>query len=308
VAILSNKFSSPVVKGSECRFYSLFEAENMKRIVILIVLVAIAGVAGIVRSSVGSVAELRQLASHRNTADVRQEIRQSYELAPGARVELSGLNGAVKIETSDTKTAEIYIERTASCQEAMDRRKITIEADANSLRIRGEKSQDAGFFSRFFGSSANERTTLKLPRQIALTAKGVNGSFITGDIDGAVEVTGINGRVQVGSAAGTANFKGINGNMVVGLKRIDQEGVTLSGINGNIELQLGADVNADFDARGMNGQVISDLPNVAIDKEKRGKYGARIGSGGAGITAKGINGNIRFTRGAGESVSSAVVD
>jgi len=269
----------------------------MKRIVILIVLVAIAGVAGVVRSSVKSVSELRGLVSHRNTADVRQEIRQSYELSPGARVEIVGLNGAVKIETSDTKTAEVYIERTASCQEAMDRRKVTIEADANSLRIRGEKSDDAGFFSRLFGSS-NERTTLKLPRQIALNAKGVNGSFITGDIDGAVEVTGVNGRVQVGSTVGTALFKGINGNMVVGLKSIGQEGVTLSGINGNIELQLGADVNADFDARGLNGRVISDLPNVSIDKEKRGSYWARIGTGGAGITAKGINGNIRFTRAA----------
>ena len=86
----------------------------MKRIVILIVLVAIAGVAGVVRSSVGSVSELRGLVSHKNAADVRQEIRQTYELAPGARVEIAGLNGAVKIETSDTKTAEIYIERIAS--------------------------------------------------------------------------------------------------------------------------------------------------------------------------------------------------
>jgi len=275
----------------------------MKRIVILIVLVALAGVAGIVRSSVGSVAELRELASHKNTGDVRQEIRQTYELAPGARVEISGLNGAVKIETSDTKTAEIYIERTASTQEAMDRRKVTIEADANSLRIRGEKADDAGFFSRFFGSSANERTTLKLPRQIALSAKGVNGALTTSDINGVVEVTGVNGRVQVGSAAGSVTLKGINGGVVVGLKKIEGEGVTLSGINGNIELQLGADVNADFDARGLNGRVISDLPNVSIDREKRGNYWARIGTGGAGITAKGINGNIRFTRAAGETAT-----
>src|SRR5215213_906234 len=158
----------------------------MKRILILFVLVGIAAVAGVVRSSVGSVAELRGLVSHKHAADVRQEIRQSFELAPGARVELSGLNGAVKIETSDTKTAEVYIERTASSQEALDRRKVTLEADANSLRIRGEKSDDAGFFSCFFGSSG-ERTTLKLPRQIALYAKGVNGSFITSDIDGPVE-------------------------------------------------------------------------------------------------------------------------
>ena len=277
----------------------------MKRIVILIVLVAIAGVAGVVRSSVGSVAELRGLVAHKNAAAVRQEIRQSYKLDPGARVELSGLNGAVNIETSDSNTAEVYIERTASCQEAMDRRKVTIESNPNSLRIRGDKSDDAGFFSRLFGGSANERTTLKLPRQIALTAKGVNGAFVTSDIDGAVEITGINGRVQVGSAIGTATFKGINGSMVVGLKRIDQEGVTLSGINGNIELQLGADVNADFDARGLNGRVISDLPGVQIDKEKRGKYWARIGNGGAGITAKGINGNIRFTRVAVETAPAA---
>jgi hypothetical protein len=272
----------------------------MKRIVILVLLVTIAAIAGVVRSSVGSVAELRGLVSHRNTADVRQEIRRTFELSPGARVEISGLNGAVRIETSDTKTAEVYIERTASTQEAMDRRKVTLEGDSNSLRIHAENA-DTGFFSRFLGSSAGERATLKLPRQIVLAAKGVNGSFVTTDIDGAVEISGINGRVQIGNAVGRAAFKGINGNMVVGLKRIDQEGVTLSGINGNIELQLGADVNADFDARGMNGRVVSDLPNVSIDKSKRGSYWARIGNGGAGITAKGINGNIRFTRVATES-------
>ena len=265
----------------------------MKRIVILIVLVTIAGVAGVVvRSSSGC--RLRGLVSHNNASDVREEIRQNYELSPGARVELTGLNGAVKIETSDSKTAEVYIERTAATQEALNRRKVTIEADANSLRIRGEKG-DGGFFDRFFGSSATEKVTLKLPRQISLYAKGVNGPFVTSEIEGPVEVAGINGRVQIGSAMGRATFKGINGSMVIGLKKLDIDGVSLSGINGNIELQLASDVNADFDARGMNGRVSSDLPNVEIDKTKRGSYWARIGTGGTGITAKGINGNIRFT-------------
>lgn len=268
----------------------------MKRIVIFVVLVLLAGVAGVVvrSASRGTVAEIRELVTHHNT-DVREQIRQSYNLSPGARVELTGLNGAVNIETSDSTRAEVLIERTASSQEALDRRKVVIEADANSLRIHGEKG-DGTFLARIFGSSAGERVTLKLPRQIALYAKGVNGAFVAGDIDGGVEVAGINGRVQIGSAVGRATFKGINGNMVVGLKKLDQDGVTLNGINGNIELQLGADVNADFDARGMNGNVVSDLPNVAIDKERRGRYSARIGSGGAGITAKGINGNVRFTR------------
>jgi hypothetical protein len=269
----------------------------MKRIVILIVLVGLAAVAGVVVRSGGTAAELRGLVSHHSASDVREEIRQTYELAPGARVELTGLNGPVKIETSETKTAEVYIERTAPSQEALDRRKVIVEADANSLRIRGEKG-DGSFFSRFFGSSGGERVTLKLPRQISLYAKGVNGPFVTGDIDGPVEVSGVNGKVHIANSVGRALFKGINGSIVVGLKKIDQDGVTLSGINGNIELQVGADVNADLEARGMNGRVVSDLPNVEVDKSKRGSYSARIGTGGSGITAKGINGNIRLTRGA----------
>jgi DUF4097 and DUF4098 domain-containing protein YvlB len=277
----------------------------MKRIVILVVLVALAGVAGVVvRSSSsdnGTMAEIRGLVSHHEAGDdVREEIRQNFELAPGARVDLSGINGAVKIETSDTRTAEVYIERTATSQEALNRRKIYIEANTDRLRIRGETVEHS-FFAKLFGSKAAERVTLKLPRQISLVAKGVNGAVVVGELDGPIEFSGINGKVNVANAAGTAMLKGINGNVVVGLKRIEQEGVTLSGINGNIELQLPADVNADFDARGMNGRLIADLPNVSIDKGRRGSYWARIGNGGSGITAKGINGNIRLTRAPGST-------
>jgi hypothetical protein len=270
----------------------------MKRLVILVVLVAVAGIAGaVVRSSSskgGTVAELRELVSHDATDNVRAEIRQNFELAPGARVDLGGINGPVKIETADTKTAEVYIERTGSCQEALDRRKVYVEGSADRLSIRAETVEHS-FFARLFGAKASEKVTLKLPRQISLAAKGVNGSVVVGEIEGPVELGGINGKVNIAKAAGVATFKGINGNIFASLKNIDQEGVTLSGINGNIELQLPADVNADFDAHGMNGRVIADLPNVAIDRSRHGTYWARIGNGGTGISAKGINGNIRLT-------------
>jgi len=279
----------------------------MKRILIVILLVVLAGIAGVVVRSASRVAEFRGLVSHQNASDVRDDIRQKFELSPGARVELAGLNGPVKIETSDTKIAEVYIERTAPSQEILDRRKVFVEADANSLRIHTEKA-DSGFFSRFFGSSAKEHVTLKLPRQISLNGKGINGSFVTGDIDGPVEVSGVNGRVQIANATGRASFKGINGSVVIGLKKLDLEGVTLSGINGNIELQCGVDVNADLEARGMNGRVVSDLPGVKVEKYKGRSYQARIGTGGSGITAKGINGNIRLTTGGTAAAMSKAVN
>jgi DUF4097 and DUF4098 domain-containing protein YvlB len=266
----------------------------MKRILILVALVVIAGIAGIVRSH-SKAGDFDRLVSHNATDQVREEIRQSYPLAPGASVELTNINGAIRIETSDTNTAEVYVERLASSNEALSRRKVIIEADSNNLRIRGEKG-DVGFFERLFGSNPSEKLTLKLPREIALHTKGVNGALIVAELDGPVEVRGVNGRVQI-AAANAAEFKGINGNITIGLKRLNNDGVTLGGINGNIELQLTPGINAAFDAHGINGNVVSDLSEVSIDRSKRGTYSGQIGSGGSSvITAKGINGNIRLTR------------
>jgi len=277
----------------------------MKRILILVALVVIAGIAGIVRSRTHS-GDFDRLVSRNATQNAHDNFSRSYQLAPGAVVELSDINGSVKIETSDTQTAEVVVERTASNEQALTRRKITVDADTNSLRVRGEKG-DVGFFARLFGSTPSEKVTLKLPRQISLRTRGVNGAVTVGEIAGSVEMQGINGRVQVAGTTGSAEFKGINGSIVVGLKQINDQGVTLSGINGNIELQLAQGINADLEAKGMNGRLISEMSDVAIDKNEHGKYSARIGTGGSAINAKGINGNIRLTR-TGASAEATAVD
>lgn len=272
----------------------------MKRIVLVIVLVGIAGIVGIVRSNSNPLRSLNSLPGvfhedKQSGQDVREEIRKSYELSAGARVEVSGINGSVKIETADVKTADVLIERTGSTQEVLSRRQIVIDATATSLRIHGEKA-DGSFLGRLFGSAPSERVTLRLPRQISLVAKGVNGSVVVGEIAGPVEVHGINGKVDIAQSTGSAQLKGINGNVSVGFKQLDSQGIDISGINGNIELKLDANLNADLEASGMNGNVISDLPGVIVDRTKRGHYTAQIGSGGNAISARGINGNIRLTR------------
>lgn len=273
----------------------------MKKIILVILLVAVAGIAGVVRSRAKTTGGIRNWSqvvdgNKSSASDVREEIRKSYELSPGARVEVGGINGGVKIETSDSKTAEVYVERTGNSQEVLGRRKVTIEATANTLTVRAENA-DTSFLARIFGSNPTEHVTLRLPREISLVATGINGSLITGEINGAVTVKGVNGKVDIARASGAATFKGINGNIAVALQQIDQGGVDISGINGNIELRLNEGVNADLDAHGMNGNVVSNLPNVSIDKSRHGRYTAQIGSGGNSINATGINGNIILTRG-----------
>jgi len=267
----------------------------MKRVIILVLLIAIAGVAGIVRSHSQFVASQQLPNASDNSSDTREEFRKSVELSPGASVEISGINGAVKVETSNSQTAEIYIERKGSSREALDRRKVVIDSSSTSLRIHGEKG-DVGFFSGLFGSNPTENVTLKLPRKISFATKGVNGAVNVGEVDGPVEVHGVNGRVDIGQAVGSAEFKGINGNIAVSLKELARDGVSISGVNGNIELRLSEGLSAELEAHGMNGLVVSDLSDVVVEKERHGTFYAHVGSGGNSISARGINGNIRLTR------------
>lgn len=279
-----------------------------KRLIIVVLLVAIAAIAGFVRSHSGAgISDFKGIVSHNSTGQAREEKRETYELAPGARVEVLNINGSVNIETTDTKTAEIYIERTASNPEALNRRRVAIEYSSASLKVYGEKVSN-GFWARLFGSNPSERVTLKLPRQIALFAKGINGSLVAGEVEVALEVGGVNGRVQVGSANGAADLKGINGNVVLTLKQLNLDAVSLNGINGNIELRMADGVNGYLDVKGINGNLVSDASQVTIEKGKRGRYWAQIGTGGNSITAKGINGNIRLTRTAAPTVTTAAAE
>ncbi|HUS08848.1 MAG TPA: hypothetical protein VMZ30_00170, partial [Pyrinomonadaceae bacterium] len=262
----------------------------MKKIILVILLLAIAGIAGVVRSHTKSTGRGWQLsfnADKHSAGNVREEIRKTYDLAAGARVEVSGINGWVKIETSDRNTADVYIERTGESQEALNRRKIAIESTATGLTIRGEKG-DGSFLSRMLGSNPTEHVTLLLPKQISLVTNGVNGSVTSGAIDGSLKVNGVNGKVDIAQASGTAEINGINGNVSVGLATIGKDGVDLSGINGNIELRFSENVNANLVTHGMNGQVTSDLQNVVVNKNSYGSYSAQIGRGGSSISANGI--------------------
>ena len=198
----------------------------MRRLIILLLLVGIAAAAGIVRSyskSGHSISEVpAALAGDTDSkGEAREEIRKNYELLPGAQVEVAGINGSLKIETSDTRTAEVYIERIGKSAEALGRRKVTIETSPSSLKIGGGKG-DVGFFAGFFGSNPSEQVTLKLPRQISLVASGVNGSVVTGQINGSVIVQGVNGKVDIAQAGAAAEFHGINGNIAVSLNSLAQ--------------------------------------------------------------------------------------
>src|SRR2546423_2283891 len=191
----------------------------MRRVLVVVVLVVAAAVLGLWRSHGGVRQGLsRVVGASDGQGDAREEIRKSFELQPGARVEVRGINGKVEIQTSDTKTAEVYVLRTANSSDDLGRREVIVEQTSDGLLIRAKLARRPGFLDHLkhlFHDNPTEDVTIKAPRQIALALKGINGHVTAGDIEGSLEAKGINGRVELGQSGDSVDVSGINGGVSI---------------------------------------------------------------------------------------------
>jgi len=227
-----------------------------------------------------------------------EEIRRAYHLLPNSPVNINEIDGQVDIETANTETAEVLIIRSAKKSEDLQFHRIRIKHDEGRLNIYVRNDRGRSIFSSV-GSipEGHQRVILRLPSKIHLSVSRINGQVNIGAIDGKVRMDGINGQVKVARASNEFRIDGISGNIEATIARLTGGRIELNGINGNTKLHFMGDVNADVRVAGINGQVEANLPNVTVLKSDGfGSYQSRIGTGGAPISANGINGNIYLSR------------
>ena len=179
----------------------------------------------------------------------------------------------------------------------------------------------------------NHQVILKLPRSIDLSVTSVSGSLQSGDVYGQVHVSSISGSanfgnvggklqvnsvsgsVEVGNVGSDARVNSVSGNVGLGhvngsldvtsvsggvkagLMSLSPQGIHINSVSGSIEIGFKSEVNADFTAEHVSGQVYLDMPNVSREsEEKSSNVRARIGAGGTPITISSVSGSIRLTR------------
>lgn len=225
----------------------------------------------------------------------KDEFRQAYQLAGGARVEVRGINGTVDVETAAGSTAEVQIVRSARNRDDLEYRKVIVEQTATSLVVRGENDREHSGLGR--NREVRQRVMLKIPRQVDLAVSGINGRVNVGEIDGPVKLSGINGKVEVAQAQGYSDISGINGKVKITISQLGERGIHVSGVNGGVELMFAEDLNADLDVTGINGSVNPEVANVTVfGKIDRQNFHAKIGGGGSPIKVSGINGHVKLGR------------
>lgn len=273
------------------------------RIFIVILLVAAAAFAG------------RQVNRMKNAGTnagggTRDEIRRSFRLAQGARVEVRHINGSVEIETAESDTAEVHVVSTADNPEDLESRRVIIEDSPDSLVVRSESAGGGGLWHRLWGGGqVRQQLRLTIPRGASLAVRHVNGPVAIGETDGAVEVSHVNGRVEVARASGRTEVAHVNGGVKLGLARLNEQGMEVSHVNGNVEIRLKESLDAYINVSGHNGGFMLNAPNVTKqERESRSTFRARLGSGGPEINVRGVNGNVRFESSASPAVATSNPD
>jgi len=268
--------------------------------------------------------------AQRSEFQERDEINRTFQLAPGARVEISSIRGPVEISNTDSATAEVQIIRSARTRADLEYHKIEVEQTANGLVIRGVQEPDQRQRQNI---QVNHHVILKLPRRIDLSVKSVSGSIKVADVDGQTYVSSISGSARIGDVGGKLEVSSISGNLEVGnvgadarvmsisgnlglgqvngslevssvsggvhatLLSLSPQGIHIKSVSGSVEIGFKSEINADFDAESVSGQVYLEMPNVIRDSEsKPPNVRARIGAGGTPITISSVSGNIRLAQ------------
>ena len=230
----------------------------------------------------------REKPEHISDLPVRKEVHQQYRLEPNTTVKVSMIAGPVEIETTTGDTAEVTIISSAETQADLDCSDTLIERTPQLLVIR---SKDLCTVVR-----VTQRVTLELPRNANLDLKSIAGDVRIGTIDGMVRLDSIAGHVSAGPVR-TADISSLAQGLSMQIDDIGERGVRVSSVIGRIELRLSDRLNAQFVARSIDGNVVSDSPAIAI-RTRNGPENceAQIGSGGPAITVSSVRGNIRLRK------------
>jgi len=216
----------------------------------------------------------------------REELKQTYPLT---RVELTNIDGPLRIEPTDGGQAEVRI---LSYSTSANPRRLTVESSGNTLTLRGPDT------NMRFGNDTSHSVTLKLPRRSELTINNARDSIHIGDFDGAVHLNGVSGSVGIAQAAGSIDVSHVSGTVVANLTRLGGAGVRVSEVSGTVSLRFMEDLNADLQTTNIKGKVYVEVPNVAVEGAmKNADFTAKVGTGGAPVRISDVTGTVRLARG-----------
>jgi hypothetical protein len=217
------------------------------------------------------------------------EFMQRYHLQPGGSFELSNVNGTVRIEAWDEDVVEVRAVKSSTDKNSnLDLVSIDIDSRPDALTVATRYPQEKGV-------EVAVDYTIHVPRKALLThVNTVNGTLRVMQSDSVGDLHTVNGNIEVYGSGGNVHAHTTNGNVYLELKNAsDARGAQAETTNGSVMLAIPANIQANLEARCMNGSFTSDLPVEMEGAVQPRVLHGKLGHGGVPIRLGTVNGAIR---------------
>jgi hypothetical protein len=256
-----------------------------------------------------------------------ETIRRTLEFSgSGTRmVELDNIEGSVHVTGYGGSAVEMVANKTIHAespdrvQTAQQEVKLDIADKAEVIRIYVEgpfrcncpDGRDGWRTSgwRSSGYRVDFDFDLRVPRDVKLRLRTVNGETKVENSVGDFEVRDVNGAITMTDINGSGSAETVNGGVTVSFLENPKSASSFKTINGQIEVAFQPSLSADLLMKTSHGGLFTDfpttpLPVTATAERRNGKFvyrinrfaGVRIGNGGPEIKFDGFNGDVRVLR------------
>ena len=233
--------------------------------------------------------------------DETERIEQTYPLNPNGRVSVSNVNGSIVVEAWDRSEVKLEATKIADSKETLADVEIKVDSRPDHLSVETDyKSWNWG--------DKNERNRqrklevqfrLWVPRTALLNEiETVNGSVTVQNFVNYTKISAVNGNVNASNLRGAADLSTVNGEVIADFDQLESGSkISLSTVNGRVNLMIPSDANATIKADSLNGEIKNDfgLPVRKGQYIGRDMYG-RVGNGGVDIKLNSVNGGLAIGR------------
>lgn len=112
---------------------------------------------------------------------------------------------------------------------------------------------------------------VSVPRNIALNLKtDAGGDLVVQGVEGDVEINNMNGEVRLEGLVGSAVINTMNGEVRAIYAKAPQKPISITSMNGEVDLRLPADTKANVRMRTHNGSILTDFTEDALKTKSEG--------------------------------------
>lgn len=226
------------------------------------------------------------------SCDVREESLSRVNLLD---VDPGG-NGGIRIRGTSGSTTRVRFRIVGHARDERDARELV-----NGVRVStaGGRIRATGPQSRGDDEWWNVEVEIEAPRDTALALSTRNGGIALDSVSGRTRFETSNGGVSLVDVSGDVQGRTANGGVRVILdgSRWEGEGLNVETTNGGVHMELPAGYNAELHTETNNGGIDIDFPITVRGRvDLRRRIDTTIGSGGAPLRVRTVNGGVRIAR------------